>query len=89
MLPDGNPTTMNRSMEIKGTGDYRMKIPLHKIYVRSKWREGTITNGVVDELPMAGILMSLGNDIVKDKLESTPNEAFPVSTDRLVKKKNT
>ena len=52
---------MNKRVEIKGIGDYTMKIPLHKIYEKSKWREGIITIVVVDELIMAGISMLLAS----------------------------
>ena len=39
------------------------KIPLCKITLKSKWKNGPIQVGVVDKLPMKGISLILGNEV--------------------------
>ena len=40
-----------------------MKIPLCKITLMSKWKNGPIQVGVVDKLPLKGISLILGNEV--------------------------
>ena len=48
---------------IEGIGGKRVKIPLCKITLKSQWKNGPIKVGVVDNLPMKGISLILGNEI--------------------------
>ena len=50
--------------EIEGIGGKRMKIPLCKITLKSKWKNGPIQVGVVDKLPMKGISLIQGNEVI-------------------------
>ena len=46
-----------------------MKIPLFKIILKSKWKNGPIQVGVVDKLPMKGISLILGNGVKTKKCQ--------------------
>lgn len=58
---------VNESCQIKlvirGIGGKSVKIPLSRISVRSRWKSGPITAGVVDKLLMKGISLSVRNDV--------------------------
>ena len=66
-MPKGAIETARETGQIEGIGGKRMKIPLCKITLQSKWKNGPIQVGVVDKLPMKGISLILGNEIKSTK----------------------
>ena len=62
-ISEGARNTLNKAVIIKGISGEPVKIPLYRINVGSGWKEGPITVGVVDKLPMKGISLLLGNDV--------------------------
>ena len=57
--PKGVTEAARETVQIEGIGGKRMKIPLCKITLKSKWENGPIQVGVVDKLPMKGISLIL------------------------------
>jgi len=49
-----------------------LKVPLHKVYLRSNLVSGTVTVGVRPTLPMQGIAFVLGNDLAGGKVNVNP-----------------
>ena len=62
-VPKGAIEAARETVQIEGIGGKRMKIPLCKIILKSKWKNGPIQVGVVDKLPMKGISLILGNEV--------------------------
>ena len=66
-LPKGVIEATRETVMIEGIGGKRVKIPLCKITLKSKWKNGPIQVGVVDKLPMKGISLILGNEVKTKK----------------------
>ena len=66
-LPKGVIEAARETVMIEGIGGKRVKIPLCKITLKSKWKNGPIQVGVVDKLPMKGISLILGNELKSKK----------------------
>ena len=62
-VPKGVIEAARETVQIEGIGGKRMKIPLWKITLKSKWKNGPIQVGVVDKLPMKGISLILRNEV--------------------------
>ena len=66
-LPKRVIEATRETVMIEGIGGKRVKIPLCKITLKSRWKDGPIKVGVVDKLPMKGISLILGNEVKTKK----------------------
>ncbi len=58
-------------VECNGDTDYQ-SLPLHRVYLKSKYVSGDATMGIVDKIPVDGGDMLLGNDLAGGQVEICP-----------------
>ena len=62
MLPDRNSGYTGRSIAIRGLENKIQIAPVYRVNLKSKWKRGMIEVAAIDEFPIQGISMILGND---------------------------
>ena len=67
-------TCTGEYIELRSLGAESIKAPLHRINLKSELFTGTITVGVWHTLPVKGISLILGNDVMGSKVTASPME---------------
>ena len=62
-LPAGKTTVTGKKITTRRIGNRSETILVHRIYLKSKWKNGIVNIGVVETLPMAGVSMQVRNDV--------------------------
>jgi len=72
VLPLTGQSSTGTSVLAQGVELGVLKVPLHKVYLRSNLVSGTVTVGVRPALPMQDIAFILGNDLAGGKVNVNP-----------------
>ena len=78
-LPFSEVSATGENVLIQGTGMDIISVPLHRIHLKSDLISGTVIVGVRPELPVKGVSMLLGNDLVVGKVPPQPTLCEKVS----------
>ena len=72
VLPLTEQSSTGTSVLVQGVELGILKVPLHKVYLRSSLVSGVVTVGVRPTLPIQGITFILGNDLAGGKVDVNP-----------------
>ena len=71
-LPSSEETSEHADVLVEGVEGGFKSIPLHKVYLKTKFLNGPVTVGVVTKIPVEGVGLLLGNDLAGDKVQVAP-----------------
>ena len=80
VLPMGQESSEKAHVLVRGVeGDYK-PVPLYEIYLESDLVTGPVSVAVVNQIPVEGVKMLLGNDLAGDRVKANPHVISEPST---------
>ena len=72
VLPLSENSSEHANVIVEGVEGGYVSLPLHKLYLKTKFVTGPVSVGIIRKIPVEGVSLLLGNDLAGDRVNVAP-----------------